>query len=229
MPAARLPGSLGNGTQVSLWARQTRAPWLENHLCVVTSGMVLANYESEPGSRLAEVLVPGDVVAEGICGGQAPSGFTTITSATLVVHDTKSVDDLLVRGGSSADWLLRGMSIRVGRSENRQANLMRTDMRARLSRLLLDWCAVGATTHVPGPFRGGLAQSVLAEVIGSTRHTVNRTLRNFEHRGFVVLEHGGITVEDFDAVTRLAREAKPYFTGVELHSQDAGPYQRHSA
>lgn len=142
---------------------------------------------------------------------------------TLVVHDTESVDDLLVRGASSVAWLLRGMSIRVGRSQNRQANLMTTDVRARLSRLLLDWCAVGDTAHVPGPFQGGLAQSVLAEVIGSTRHTVNRTLRSFEHRGFVVLEHGGITVEDFDAVTRLARKAKPYFAGVGLHSQDSAP------
>jgi hypothetical protein len=93
-------------------------------------------------------------------------------------------------------------------------NLMTADARARLARILLDWCEATTDVHLPSPFRGGFTQSVLAELIGSTRHTVNKVLRDYEKRGVVVLEHGGVTLQRLDVIGRCARDAQPYFHGV---------------
>lgn len=210
-----------------MWARQTMTSLgLQDRVGVVKSGLLLARYESEPGLRIAELLLPGDVIAEGLFGGTAPDALTAVSHANLVVLGAGDVTALLAGGPPSP--LLRGMTVRVRRAENRQWNLTTTDMRTRLARFLLDWCEVNRTVHLPGPFRGGFAQTVLAEVIGSTRHTVNRTVHDFERRGVLVLEDGGITVEDFAVIRRCARGAAPYLLGADRHPQpnDAGYEQR---
>jgi CRP/FNR family cyclic AMP-dependent transcriptional regulator len=165
--------------------------------------------------RVAELLFPGDVVAEGVFGGVAPGALTAATPAHLVVLEADLVHELLANAGETPPWLMHAMTVRVRRAENRQSNLMLVDVRTRLARFLLDWCEATRTVHVPGPFRGGLARTVLAEVIGSTRHTLNRTLHDFEKRGVVVMENGGVTVEDFVVIRRCAVRASSYLHGVD--------------
>jgi len=89
-----------------------------------------------------------------------------------------------------------------------------------VARLLLDWCDVNGTVHLPGSFDGGLPLSLLADVVGSTRPTVNRTWLALERAGDLVLEHGGITVEDFSAVRRRAQSAGTYMHGVSARRSD---------
>jgi CRP/FNR family cyclic AMP-dependent transcriptional regulator len=202
-----------------MWARQTRTSLgLQDGLGVLRSGLVLARYESKPGMRVGELLLPGDVVAEGVFGGDAPSELIAVTPVNLALFDPPQVHALLGRYNGAPAWLLRGMSVRVARAENREWNLKTADARTRLARFLLDWCEATTDIHVPGPFRGGFAQTALAEVVASTRPTVNRILQDFERRGVVVLEHGGVTVEDFAVVRRCARGAASY-----LHAVEASP------
>lgn len=213
-------------------ARQSNASLgLDQRLCLVRAGRLVARLAPEPGLHLAELLLPGDVIAEGAFGGAAPRTLTALTAASLVVVDGPAASNLLVTGGATTRWLLEGMTHRVKRAENRQTNLMTTDLRTRLARFLLDWCQATTDVHLPGPFRGGFTQSVLAELVGSTRHTVNRTLQDFERRGVVVLEDGGITVEDFVVMRRCARSAAPYLLGAGAHPlpKGAGIEQRTSA
>lgn len=198
-----------------MWSRQTvPSQWLQSELCIVRSGVLVARYESEPGMRVAEVLCAGDVIADGLFGGRAPITLTATTPVSLAVLDADQVGGALESDPAASLWIIHGMTVRARRAENRQVNLMTTDSRARLSRFLLDWCESGSTAHLPGPFRGGVAQRVLAEVIGSTRHTVNRTLQDFEKRGVIVLEDGGVTVERFEVLRRCARGTQPYLYGV---------------
>lgn len=224
-----LPRAVRGGRPVVMAARQSNAHLrLDERLCVVRSGRLVARLESEPGTTVVEVLFPGDVVTEGVFGGEAPRTLTALTPASLLVLDAPEALRMLAAGGGATRWLLDGMTQRVRRAENRQANLMTADARTRLSRFLLDWCETTADVHLPSPFRGGVAQSVLAELVGSTRHTVNRILRDFQKRGVVVLEHGGVTIDDFDVLKRCARDARPYFRGrvspaVAVRQLDQGP------
>jgi CRP/FNR family cyclic AMP-dependent transcriptional regulator len=214
--APPLRPSLLSDHAMVLWARQTFAsPSLQSDLCLVRSGLLVARYESEPGMAVAEILWPGDVIGEGIFGGVAPVSLTAATPATLAVLDAERVDDVLSNDHAASQWLMRAMAVRARRAQNRQVNLMTANTRARLSRLVLDWCESGSTVHVPGPFRGGVAQNVLAEVIGSTRHTVSRTLQDFDRRGVILLEESGVTVRKFDVLRRCARATRPYFHGVD--------------
>lgn len=178
------------------------------------SGLLVARYDLD-GLPVTELLFPGDVVAEGVFGGVAPDVLSATVLTNVVLLDAEVTHGLLDEGGPTSRWLVRRMTVRVRRAENRQSNLMMADTRTRLARLLLDWCEISTSVHVPGPFRGGVSQAGLAEVIGSTRHTVNRTLQDFERRGVVVLEHGGVTVENFDVMRRCARRAQPYLHGVD--------------
>lgn len=209
---APLPRAVRAGRPVVMAARQSYAHLgLEERLCVVRSGRLVARWEGEPGKHVGEVLFPGDVVGEGVLGGEAPGRLTALTPTSLLLLDQAETSSLIHDGGGATRWLLEAMTDRVRRADNRQANLMTADVRSRLARFLLDWCEVTADVHVPSPFRGGPTQSVLAELVGSTRHTVNRILRDFDQRAVVVLEHGGVTLDDFDVLRRCAREARPYF------------------
>jgi CRP-like cAMP-binding protein len=72
------------------------------------------------------------------------------------------------------------------------------------------WRRVGDLTGIFGSADGAavsipLTQEELAQVVGATRPTVNRTLKEGEDAGVVRLSRGRVEVLDRDAVARLAR------------------------
>lgn len=192
-------------------ARRTATPlWLEQNLCVVRSGLLVATHEPRPGIRLAEVLFPGDVLGEGSFGGKPPVTLRAVQASKLVVLDGPAVERLFLTGDPAVRWLLEGMASRVRRTERHTWNVRTSPVRARVARFLLDWCELCGSWHLPGPVRGGLSVSLVADLVGSVRPTVHRTLLGFERAGAVVLWHGGITVTDAGALQRRAAGVEPY-------------------
>lgn len=203
---------------------------LQDHVCVVISGLFIARYEREPGLRVSELLLPGDVVADGVLGASPPGTLVAATAGRVVAVDLARACQLTTSDQDATQWLLKGMAIRAQRAENRQTNLMRADIRTRLAGFLLDWSDAIGGTRLPGPYNGGLTQRTIAEMIGATRAAVNRTLHGLERRGVVELGEGGITIVSFDGLRHAARSAEPILGGVQRLSEPCHvAHQRSSA
>jgi hypothetical protein len=123
---------------------------------------------------------------------------------------------VILSDAGTATWLIAGMAARVRRAENYRFNMRAVSVRARVAQFMLDWCRSHRTTHVPGPHCGGLSLAMIGDVVGCARPTVHRHLLDFERAGTVVLEEGGITVEDMSALERRAASAYSYLHGMSV-------------
>ncbi len=215
------PAALETGATVTMRARQVATPlWLRDQLCVVAAGTVLARHEPRPSMRRAELLVAGDVVGDGAFGGVGPTFLRAVIPSRLLLFSAPDQDNIL-SDAETARWVVAGMAVRARRAENYRFNMRAVSVRARVARFVLDWCQSHWTAHVPGPHCGGLSLAMIGDVVGCTRPTVHRHLLNFERAGTVVLEHGGITVEDMSALERRAAAADPYLHGVAVGDEQA--------
>jgi CRP-like cAMP-binding protein len=89
---------------------------------------------------------------------------------------------------------------RLRRADERLTDIGFSHLPARLAKMLL-----ARTT--PGPGAGmkvGISQTDLADMVGSSRESVNRTLRHWHQQGVVELKDGWIAVVGRDALAALA-------------------------
>lgn len=215
-----LPAALRSGSSVWLAAQETVRPlWLADHLCTVRSGAVIAWHEPEPSIRRAELLLAGDVIADGVFGGSAPIRLQAVVPSTLRVLDEPSTGREALGDDDSALWVLCAMAARVRLAEGHRYNVRTAAVVARLARLVVDWCAAFDTDHVAGPHEEGLSLASIADIVGSTRPTVHRNLLDLERANAVVLRRGGITVRDRIGMIRRAAGVEPY---VSLDRSTAG-------
>ena len=92
------------------------------------------------------------------------------------------------------------------RTNTALANLVFSDVPGRVAKALLDLAdRFGSTTedgvHVPHD----LTQEELAQLVGASRETVNKSLAEFVSRGWIRLEGRAVTLLDVDRLRRRAR------------------------
>lgn len=78
----------------------------------------------------------------------------------------------------------------------------------RLARVLLEWSSVAAETGSVSPsgpcVTVPLTHGEIGELIGTTRETVNRTLRDFTERRLITLDGPALTIHNRKALEKLA-------------------------
>lgn len=76
----------------------------------------------------------------------------------------------------------------------------------KLARLLLDWSAQPNAGQAGTQVRLPLTHSEIAELVGTTRETVTRTLSDFKRRHFVSIRGANLTIADRPALEAIAAE-----------------------
>lgn len=107
--------------------------------------------------------------------------------AVLFVLDREAIDEHLRQHPATMQALLRSLAQRLRQSDNVIANLALHDVNARLTRTLIDIARSSGERHVDGlmiPHRP--TQQDLANMVGTCRETVSRTLSSMARRGLVV-------------------------------------------
>jgi CRP/FNR family transcriptional regulator, cyclic AMP receptor protein len=176
-----------------------------DHLYVVRSGRVRILVRSVHGDDMTlSVLGPGDVIGElSMIDGQPRSASAeAIGSAELV---TLPADD--VRAALRADPLLlmaaaAVLAATVRRLTGGTADLVFLDLPRRLAKLLV----TEARAQPSGALRldPGMSQSGLADRLGVTRQSLNRSLAGLVRHGWVSAEGGGYVVHDPIALRHFA-------------------------
>ena len=111
-----------------------------------------------------------------------------------------------------AKHMLRALAQRLRRTNESLSDLVFSDVPGRVAKALLDLAdrfgtATDKGVHVPHD----LTQEELAQLVGASRETVNKSLADFVSRGWIRLEGRAVTLLDVD---RLARRAPLILTRV---------------
>ena len=170
-----------------------------DRLYVLLSGKIKLGHASPDGrENLLAVLGPGEIVGELTLFDPGPRS----TTATAVAP----TDLLSLEHTTLAKDMLRALAQRLRRTNTALADLVFSDVPGRVAKALLDLAdRFGSTTedgvHVPHD----LTQEELAQLVGASRETVNKSLAEFVSRGWIRLEGRAVTLLDIDRLRRRAR------------------------
>jgi CRP-like cAMP-binding protein len=177
---------------------------LGSSMMFVLAGQVRISFTSIAGQdRVVRIFGPGDVFGEIalLDGGVRTADAIAVTNGSLLVLERQ---DLLARLQSDTRLALRIVLVLCQRLRSTTSQLeamLFHDASTRLAATVL------RLTQGMQQQRVDVTQSVLAEMVGVARETVNKRLRDWERAGFVDLTPGRIIVRDRKALSVLLTEA----------------------
>lgn len=176
-------------------------------LYLVVDGLLLVEQRAPHGAeRLLAVLGPGDLAGEVGALDPGPRGtrLVALVAAQVAVVSREALTAWLAAEPHAADEVLRTLARRVGRAEGELVDRAVLDTRSRLARVLVE---LADRWGSPGPegvtLEHTLTQVQLARLTGCTRESVNKVLRTFARRGWVLAGHRRLVLLDVEALRRL--------------------------
>ena len=107
-----------------------------------------------------------------------------------------------VEANPSVAWeLLTELSRRLRHADQKIGGLVLLDVPGRISRLLLDLSAESANGMIEKP----LTHQTIAQMIGASRETVSRAMKEFQEEGLIRVERRRIAVANRDALEKRAQ------------------------
>jgi CRP/FNR family cyclic AMP-dependent transcriptional regulator len=107
-----------------------------------------------------------------------------------------------VESSPEVAWsLLTELSRRLRRADEKIGGLVLLDVPGRISRLLLDFSTEGGSDLIEKP----LTHQTIAQMIGASRETVSRAMKDFQDAGWISVEHRRIRLTDRAALEQRAQ------------------------
>ncbi len=171
-------------------------------LFLLKSGRV-ALYRLTSGGRkvVVGILEPGATFGDMPTVAQRMGGTfaETIEDSAICVMSRQDIQELLREHPSAALAILQSVARRLRAAEDELENVAVRSVPARLARLLLRLARNSGRIE-------GFSHQELAELLGTTRETVWRTLNEFERAGLVTAERRSIAIADAAGLERRAAE-----------------------
>lgn len=181
-----------------------------DRLYVLVDGKIKLGHTSSDGrENLIAVLGPGEMVGELTLFDPGPRSTTAtaVAPTTMLELDHDHMMSFLDTRPELAKHMLKALAQRLRRTNDQLADLVFSDVPGRVANALLDLAdrfgtrADDNTVHVPHE----LTQEELAQLVGASRETVNKSLAEFVSRGWIRLEGRGVHLLDVDRLRRRAR------------------------
>ena len=180
-----------------------------DRLYVLTTGKMKVGHTASDGrENLLAVLGSGEVLGELTLFDPGPrsTSATAVAPTHLLQLEHRDLMSLLDSRPILARHMLRALAIRLRRTNESLADLVFSDVPGRVAKALLDLAErFGQRTedgiHVPHD----LTQEELAQLVGASRETVNKSLAEFVSRGWIRLEGRAVLLLDVDRLKRRAR------------------------
>jgi CRP-like cAMP-binding protein len=107
-----------------------------------------------------------------------------------------------VEANPTVAWaLLTELSRRLRRADDKIGGLVLLDVPGRIARLLLDLAAESGSQLIEKP----LTHQTIAQMIGASRETVSRAMKDFQDAGLIRVERRRIAVGDRDALEKRSQ------------------------
>jgi CRP/FNR family cyclic AMP-dependent transcriptional regulator len=138
-------------------------------------------------------------------GGTRSATAEAVERTTLVVVTRDELIHLLRSDPQVVDRVLKALGELIRRADQQATELVFLDLPGRLARRLLELAETpGDGPKGPRPRTRRVTQTELANMVGSSRQSVNLALRSLERRGFIRLVGWSIELLDADELRRRA-------------------------
>jgi CRP/FNR family transcriptional regulator, cyclic AMP receptor protein len=171
-----------------------------DRLYIIVSGKVKLTRRSPDGrARLLTVIGPADMFGalSTLDAGPRTASAATITAVRAASVDRDAMQAWITNCPESAEQLLRLLARQLRRNDTDLTELISTDGPGRVARQLLalaqrfGTCEDGEQRVTPD-----LTQEEIAQMIGSSRETVNKTLASFANRGWIQIDGKSVLIRE---------------------------------
>jgi CRP-like cAMP-binding protein len=172
-------------------------------LFVVREGRVKVVLIGEDGREvILGVLSVGEHFGELSLIDEQPRSAHVIAmeDATMLVLRREDFRARVERSPAVAWALLQGLSRRLRRADDKIGGLVLLDVPGRIARLLLDASNEAAGDRIEKP----LTHQTIAQMIGASRETVSRAMKEFQEANWISVERRQITIADRAALEQRA-------------------------
>lgn len=175
-------------------------------LYVVATGQVKVVLIGEDGREvILSVMGPGEFFGEMSLLDDEPRSAHVIAmeDSSLAVLRREDFEGLLTQTPQIALALLRELSRRLRRADEKVGSLVLLDVQGRVARLLLDMAGEEGGERITRR----LTHHTIAQMIGSSRETVSRTMRDLTDKGLIAVQRRDIVIRDRAALEQAAGRA----------------------
>lgn len=146
------------------------------------------------------VLSAGDIFGEIalLDGGDRTAEVVAITDCKLIVIERRDFLPLVHSRPEIAQKLIEELCKRLRNTSRQVEEVMFLDLSAKLARTLL------RLRESSGGPTIALTQSEIAQIIGASRESTNKQLRDWKNQNWIQLERGGIVLIDTESLTAVA-------------------------
>jgi CRP-like cAMP-binding protein len=180
-----------------------------DRLYLIRSGKIkLVRFVDDDRENLLAVLGSGEFLGELTLFDPGPRTASAIAVAdtTLLELSHEALSDWLMQYPTASLDLLRALAHRLRRANEALGDLVFSDVPGRVAKALIDLAdRFGEKADRGLHVVHGLTQEELAQLVGASRETVNKALRDFAGRKWIRMEGRGLYILD---PARLARRAR---------------------
>jgi CRP/FNR family transcriptional regulator, cyclic AMP receptor protein len=180
-----------------------------DRLYIIVSGKVKIGRRSADGrEKLLAIMGPPDMFGalSMFDPGPRTASAQAITAVCAATMDRDALRAWITDRPQIAEQLLRVLARRLRRTNDQLTDLIFTDVPGRVAKELLHLAQRFGTqdrdclrvTH-------DLTQEEIAQLVGSSRETVNKALSEFAHRGWIHLDGKTVLILDPERLARRAR------------------------
>jgi CRP-like cAMP-binding protein len=170
-------------------------------LFAILEGQVKVISFSEHGKyAVFNVLSAGDIFGEIalLDGGERTADVIAITDCKLLVIERRDFLPLVHSRPDIAQKLIEVLCERLRKTSRQVEEVMFLDLSAKLARALL------RLRESSGGQKIALTQSEIAQIIGASRESTNKQLRDWENLNWIHLERGEIVLIDTESLAAVA-------------------------
>lgn len=180
-----------------------------DRLYIIAEGKIKLGHTSTDGREsLLAILGPGEIIGELTLFDPGPRSTTAtaVSPVSMLSLEHSALMEILDVNPALAKHMLRALAQRLRRTNESLSDLVFSDVPGRVAKALLDLSdrfgnPADNGVHVPHD----LTQEELAQLVGASRETVNKSLADFVSRGWIRLEGRAVTLLDVDRLARRAR------------------------
>ena len=173
-------------------------------LFAILDGQVkVVSFSAQGKNAVFNILGPGDIFGEIalLDGGERTADVTTITDCKLLVIERRDFLPLVHSRPDIAQRLIEVLCARLRNTSRQVEEVMFLELPAKLAKTLL---RLNEAATASGKDKVALTQSEIAQVVGASRESTNKQLREWEDRKWLRLERGGLVILSPDQLSEIA-------------------------
>jgi CRP/FNR family transcriptional regulator, cyclic AMP receptor protein len=178
-----------------------------DNMMALLSGTIRITVPSEGKELFLAVIHPGEIFGElaVLDGNERSADATAETACALAILDRKDVLSFFERNPSVWPKLVRVLVQRLRQTDQAFSEVALLQLPVRLAKTILRILDTEASSAIGKTFKIRFSQRELANMVGSTRESVNKCIRDWQkHDRIVRISKGSIIISDRRAFERIA-------------------------